>query len=350
MSPRAVFFTLAIVLGIVLIALVAYLLWLLRPADITQRGGTETAGLEPVLALYGPGQGDKPTFSRPMAAAWGNGGRIYVADTQNNRVVVFDRDGRYRYEFGGFGVAKPSEGATATWKPGRLNYPTGIATDPANGDVYVADFYNDSISVFDAEGKFLRRFPDPTKVVGRGGSGAQGKGIAVTALTVEDGKVYATDTYQILVFDTSGNLIRQFGMPGSNPGQLDHPNGIAVDFKGRIYVSDSNHNRVTAFSPEGTVLWSTGEQLSELMQQTNNPFILPRGLTVLRDGTILVADPLGQQLVRLSENGEVIATYGTRGEALGELNFPNSVASRRDLVLIADRQNDRVQVVRLTSK
>jgi len=350
LTPRQTFTLLAIVLAVVLLALLGYLWWLSRPANYTKAGGEKKPGVEPVLSIYGPGRGELPRFNSPMGATWGKGDRIYVADSPNSRIVAFDKDGDYLFEFGGFGIAKPLEGAKATWKPGLLDYPTDVAVDAKSGDVYVADFYNDSISVFSSDGKYLRRFPDPQKPVGRGGSGADGNGIAVTAVTVADGKVYATDTYQVFVFDLDGKLLRQFGMPGLDPGQLDHPNGIAVDSRGHIYVSDSNHNRVSAFDSVGKHLWTTGSKVSDLQKETDNPFVLPRGLAIDGDGTILLADPLGQNLVRLAEDGAVVAKYGVRGAEPGEFNFPNDVSIRGELILVSDRENDRIQVVRLTNR
>ena len=304
------------------------------------------AGIKPVFVMYGPGSGAKPLLDRPMASAWGANNDIYVADSKNNRIVVFDSEGVYRFTFGSPGVAKPLDGSSITWKPGGLNFPTGIATSEV-GDVYVADFNNDSISVFDKNGQFLRRFPDPYRPTGRGGSGAGGGGIAVTAVAVAGGKVYATDAYQVLVFDTQGDLLQQFGRPGGGPESLDHPNGIAVDKAGRIYVSDSNQNRVTAFDADGSVLWTTGEAIRSLKGQTSNPLILPRGLTVLSDGSILVADSLAHKLVRMSSAGKVTDEYGERGTRAGQFNFPNGVASRGNLVLVSDKENNRVQVVEL---
>lgn len=350
LTPRQTFKLLAGVLGLVLVALLLYLLWLSLPADFTKEGGDAKSGIVPELTIYGPGAGEKPEFLKPMGAAWNrDGSRIYVADTQNNRIAVFDSNGRFQFEFGGFGIAKPLQGARRTWNPGELNYPTDIALDEQD-NVYVADFYNDSISVFESDGTFIRRFPDPYKPVGKGSSGQEGTGISVTALTVMEDRVYATDEFQIFVFDKQGRLIRQFGKPGQGKGDLDRPGGIAVDSRGRVYVADSNHNRVTAFSPEGAPEWVTGKPIFELRKETDNPFVLPRGMTVLRDGSLLVADPLAQQLVKLDSDGRVLASYGMRGVDEGQLNFPNDVASRRDRILIADRENNRVQVVRLTGR
>lgn len=350
LTPRQTFILVAAGLGVVLLALLLYLLWLSMPANYTKKGGTAKAGIVPELTIYGPGRGENPNFAKPMGAAWDSAGKlIYVADTQNNRVVVFDQKGRYKFEFGGFGIAKPLRGTKRTWDPGELNYPTDVAVDE-RGDVYVADFYNDSVSVFDAKGEFIRRFPDPYRPTGKGSSGQEGGGISVTAVAALNGKVYATDEYQVFVFDTKGKLLRQFGKPGRARGDLDRPGGIAVNRAGRIYVSDSNHNRVTAFSPEGKVLWVEGEPVSDLRKKTENPFVLPRGITILQDGSLLVADPLAQQLVKMDELGTIVANYGARGVDEGEVNFPNDVSSRRDKILIADRENNRVQVVRLVGR
>lgn len=350
LTPRQAFVSVAAVLAVVLIGLVAYLIWLTWPADYTSKGGTTQAKIVPELVIYGPGSGQAPRFARPMGVAWDRDGkRIHVADTENNRVVVFDSAGRFLFEVGGLGIAKPLPGVKRTWEPGKLNYPTDVDTDD-KGNIYVADFYNDSISVFDPKGKFLRRFPDPYTQVGKGSSGQDGGGIAVTALCVADGKVYATDEFQVFVFTTEGKLLRQFGKPGSGPGDLDHPNGLSVNNIGIVHVSDSNHNRVTAYKPDGEHIWTLGSQVSGLMQETDNPFVLPRGQTLLFDGSILVADPLGQVLVEISPDGKVVATYGARGELPGQLNFPNDVSARKDKVVIADRGNDRVQVVRIVGR
>lgn len=345
-SPRVSLSITAGILAVVLVALIGYLWWLYRPAELTQRGGKPIQGLIPEFSMYGPGRGDMPTFSNPMGAAWSRDGRrIYVADTDNNRIVVFDSKGRYLSEFGGFGVAKPLPGAEATWDPGELNYPTDVAVGE-DGTVYVADFYNDSISAFDAEGKFVRRFPDPNAVVGRGGSGQEGRGIAVTALAVNGEKIYATDQYQVCVFNARGELIKQFGLPGVGPRGLDHPAGIAADRDDNLFVADSNHNRVVRYTQEGVPSWITGRPVGDLKSESKNPFVLPRGIALKLDGGLLVADPLAQQIVELDRDGHVIRTLGARGTAPGQLNFPTDVDLSGERMLVADRENNRVQVVR----
>jgi DNA-binding beta-propeller fold protein YncE len=346
LNPRKTFLALAVVLAVVLIGLLVYLIWGLGPDTFLATGGEDRAGLRPILVIEGPGRGENPAFSRPMGATVGEDGRLYVADTDHDRIAVFDSRGAFLFEFGGTGVAKPLPGAMNTWEEGLLNFPLGLDAD-GEGNVYVADFQNDQIQVFDADGNFLRRFPDPNQRVGRGSSGQGGTGIAVTDVAVHEGRVYATDSYQIFVFTTQGELVTQFGKPGDWVGDLDHPNGIDVGEDGTIYVSDSNHNRVIAYSEQGEVIWQLGEPIAEIAQQVEYVFGLPRGLAVLDDGTVLVVDAFSFELVQVSAEGEELERFGERGDQPAQMNFPNGVAVDGERIVVADKENDRVQVLQL---
>ncbi|MDO8881007.1 MAG: SMP-30/gluconolactonase/LRE family protein [Coriobacteriia bacterium] len=348
LTPRRAFMLLAIALTLILIGLVVYLLWFLgRPEVLTDVPAKQ--GIQPVWQVHGPAEGERPLFDRPMGVAVGEGNRIYVTDAGNSRVCVFDSQGRFQFEFGSFGVAKPAAGAVSTYAPGSLNYPVGIDTDE-DGNVYVASLYNDSVEVFDPDGAPLLRFPDPLAVTGRGGSGAGGLGIAATDVAVSGERVYVTDSYQIIVFDRQGEFVAQWGKPGTGAGDLDRPNGIAVSDDGAtVYVSDSNHNRVTAFTSEGEVLWQVGTISGGVTDKEEREIELPRGLTVMPDGSILVADAFGFDLVRLSAEGEIISRYGERGVQPGQLNFANDVEVLRGFVVIADKGAGRVQFVRLVN-
>lgn len=348
-SPRSVAAGGALVLAVVLVGLLAYLLTLFGRTGEERGAEPKASGLEPVLQIGGPGEGPRPRFNRPMGVAFGTEGRVYVADAGNNRICVFSRRGLFLFEFGEFGVAKPLPGGDYTWEPGALNYPTGIDVDE-DGNVYVADFRNDQIQVFDSEGRFLRRFPDPTLPVGKGSSGQDGTGIAVTDVAVRGDRVYATDAFQVFVFSKEGEVLAQFGKPGPAPGDLDHPNGIAVGQDGTIYVADSNHNRVTAFTPEGAPLWNVGAPVDFAATEPKGGLGLPRGLTVLPDGMLAVADAFSFEIVLISPEGKLSGRLGVRGDLPGELDFPNDVDSEGAEIVIADRGNERVQVVRVVRK
>lgn len=352
LTARQAFGILAGVLVVLLIGLIVWLLFFMGGgAALVTRGGETRAGIKPLFTIDGPGTGPLPRFNRPMGAAFGIDGRIYVSDTGNNRICVFDSNGKFLFEFGSFGVAKPLPGAKNTWALGKLNYPIGIRVDSQDGTVYVADFHNDQIQAFTADGKPLRAFPDAHQKVGKGSSGADGQGIAVTALAVKAGKVYATDQYQAFEFDVDGKLVKQWGKPGSTPGDLDHPNGIGVADDGTVYVSDSNHARLTAFGKDGAVKWSFGTlPAGEASQGVAPPLQLPRGVTVTSDGRIIVADAFAFELVSVSTGGTLNGRYGERGMGPGQFNFPNDVDSSGGRLVVADKENGRVQVLQLVGK
>ena len=335
----------AVVLSALLIVLIVYLLFFLgRPEILITRD--PQAGLQPVWVVYGPSEGDHPSFDRPMGVTVGLRNRIYVTDAGNNRVCVFDPAGRFLFAFGELGIAKPAAGGSSTYQPGRLNFPLGIDTDE-DGNVYVASFGNDSIEVFDAQGKPLRRFPDPSARVGRGSSGSGGTGIAVTDVAVHEGLVYALDTYQVVVFTTEGVYVGQWGRPGSGEGSLDHPNGITVAKDGTLYVADSNNARLTAFDAEGSVLWSMDAGEAQLRGSQDRPLQLPRGLDLAPSGQLYVVDAFAFALVEVSAEGSVTATYGERGVTPAQFNFPNDVAALLDSFVVVDKENGRVQRVRI---
>lgn len=133
-------------------------------------------------------------FLGPRGVAAGADGRLYVADTGNHRVQIFDAEGRFLSEFGGVGMGLPDG------EQGVLREPAGLALGP-EGEVFIADAWARRIQVFDANGVYLRAWEVPVWGQGRPEDRPQ--------LVWADGRLYATDpAYQrILVFDANGALL-----------------------------------------------------------------------------------------------------------------------------------------------
>jgi DNA-binding beta-propeller fold protein YncE len=129
----------------------------------------------------------------PRAIAVDDQSQIYVSDTGNKRIQVFDEEGNFVRQIG-------MEGAL----DGQLDEPAGIAIDD-NGQLYVADTWNQRIQIFNKEGVFVRQWLVEAWVT----QSSERPYIAVD----EQGNIYVTDpdAFRVLVFDAQGKYLYNFG-------------------------------------------------------------------------------------------------------------------------------------------
>jgi len=163
--------------------------------------------------------------------------QLYVVDTQADQVVVFDPDTLKLLRRMGTG-GKKHELTT----PGDFAAPQGIALDEDN-NVYVTDTLNNRVEIFDAEGKFISKFG---KHCDGYGCFARPKGIAVDSdghIWVADPML---DLLQI--FDRDGQLMAFIGGHGERLGQFSELVGVAIDRKNnRVFTSEQFPGRVQMF-------------------------------------------------------------------------------------------------------
>ncbi len=259
------------------------------------------SGPEPGAAMNGP-----------LSVAVDGRGKVYVADSGNHRVQVYDPNGRLLLQFGELGSGE-----------GQLNYPNAIAVN--RGLVYVAEVNNLRIQVFDSEGRFVRFLNQETT----------GLPMAPLALAFDEGgNLYvANRSGEVFILDPEGKAVGRFARPGALEGHLSYPNGIAVG-GGKIYVADSGNARVQVFDREG-----------KLLQVGNVGLSLPRGIGLDSRGRLYVVDTFGNFVAVYDQDFRLQFTFGKRGLENGELNFPNQLAmGPGDKVYVADRENNRVAV------
>ena len=205
-------------------------------------------------------------------------------------------------------------------KDSMFYYPTGIAFCAKKNVLYVADQGNNRIRVIDVSdrGATVRTFA---------GSGASGHedgdrlkakfnqpiGVAVFA----DGSVVVADcsNHCIRVVDAVGTVRTVAGTPGKaghkdgsgKDALLTYPYGITFLPDGTILFTDADNNCVRSISPDGvvgTVAGTPGTKGSTNGAGGQSQFNLPRGITVLNDGSIAVADR-GNGQVRLIDSASL---------------------------------------------
>jgi DNA-binding beta-propeller fold protein YncE len=161
---------------------------------------------------------------------------LYVADTGQDVVDVFDADNFKLLRQ----IGKPSKKHNQT-DPGTFSLPECVAVD-SDGNVYVTDTFNNRVEMFDADGGFIDMFGKN----GDGPADLERpKGIAIDGdghiWVVDD----AQD--KVKVFDRQGRLLIYIGGHGYYPGQFMGAWGIAIDKQNRVIVSETFPGRVQVF-------------------------------------------------------------------------------------------------------
>ncbi|MGI8588475.1 MAG: flippase activity-associated protein Agl23 [Chloroflexia bacterium] len=171
-------------------------------------------------------------FYGPRDVVVGSDGSVYVSDTGNKRVLVFDGDGNPKLQIGD--GAGPNAGASNG--PSQLNEPMGLALD-ASDNLYITDTFNQRINVFDKTGKPLRRWS-------LDGWTRDAPFLEPHVALDGAGNVYVTDPAKQTVykFDNNGKLLGNKN--ASSNVTLIRPTGLAVTKDGAIFVVDTEKNGV----------------------------------------------------------------------------------------------------------
>jgi DNA-binding beta-propeller fold protein YncE len=246
-------------------------------------------------------------------------GRIYVADSSDRSIKVFDVPGKNFFKIA------PEDG------PGVIRMPLGIAVDDA-GTVYVCDVTQRQIKVYDKDGAYLRVigskefFDKPASVtvdkegkrvyvidiggvksenhrirvfdahtgdhlldIGKRGTADGEFNLPRDAAIGPDGLLYVVDggNFRVQVFKTDGTFVRKWGSNGNRGGQFARPKGITVDKQNFVYVADTAFGNFQVFNPEGQLMLDVGGR-----SETEKPagYMLPAGITADEDGRIYMVD------------------------------------------------------------
>lgn len=191
-------------------------------------------------------------FNAPRGIAVAGDGTTYVVDAGNHRVQVFDPTGEFVQSFGRQG-AEP--GQFASFPGSGSGGPSGIAL--AEDRLYVADTWNHRIQVFDLEGGHITGWGSFFDAQDSADASSSNPGLfyGPRGIAVHENLVYVTDTgnERVQVFDLEGEFVAMFGTHGSGDGQLLEPVGIAISGD-TVFVADSHNARVARFSPDGEPL------------------------------------------------------------------------------------------------
>lgn len=227
-------------------------------------------------------------------------GIIYVSDTVQRSVLVFDVPGQRFFEIG-------------KKVPGTLRKPLGLDTD-GDCNVYVADGTTRRIMIFNQAGDYLKSI------------GGQQWFDRLTHLAVDDQGmfVYAVDTggigsdnHHVRVFDIeTGKHLRDIGKRGNKNGELNLPRDIAVDDSGNVYIVDGGNFRVQVFNRDGEFV----QQIGKLGRQYGD-FARPKGIAIDKQNNIYVSDAAHGNYQIFDPTGRLLLFIGTRSEKFERASY-----------------------------
>ena len=297
---------------------------------------------------YGTGDGE---FDLPGGVAVDSSGNVYVADSWNNRIQKFDSSGNFITKWGSYGTGN-----------GQFSNPRCVAVD-RSGNVYVADGWNDRIQKFDSSGNFITKWGSPGSGEGQfeclgcvavdlsdnvyandgldcgietiqkfdsngtfimGWPGGSGLGLAVDG----SGYVYTVTLKPrgsiIQKFDSNGTVITEWGSEGYPDKYFySYSEGLAVDSKGFVYITDTGNNHIQKFASGGFFITRWGQLGSD---QGN--FTSPRGIAVDSNNYVYVTDGRFNSWYRVQKFSQITAlpprnvtnTTDTDGDGLTDIN------------------------------
>ena len=312
----------------------------------------------------------------PSGVAVDEDGTVYIADQENERIRKVDTDGIITTfaGSGSYNYRGEEDGIPAT--EASLNWPTGVAVD-GQGDVYIADSYNNLIRKVDGDGlittiagsgRIFGFFEEPDEDdVGDGGPATEAKLDWPIGVTVDsDGSVYVADVghnrvrkltrmgseYVISTIAGTGDDGDEDGDGNIGDGgpateaQLSAPRGVAVDEAGNVYFADTGNNRIRRIDSDGMITTVAGDEFTMGAQLS-----VPRGIAVDADGDLYVADTGNNQVHRL-DDGSLTTIAGAAGLGDGgpaidaRLLEPKGIALLEDGTLyLTDSSNNRVRKV-----
>ena len=250
-----------------------------------------------------------PAFIKLSAAAVTEG-KILAADSKANAVFIFDSDGK---------LLKKSSAP--------LKDPNGLCA--GNGRIYVADTGNSRIAVLDADGALLWAFSSDGSLPG------QLNGPMDVAFG-PDGRVYAADTgnSRVEVFNSDGIFLYGFPvMKADNVTKLK-PGRIVTDNAGFIYVADSDNSLIIKYD-------RSGKAVKEYAFAND-------GVAVDAYGGLYIINGREGKVREISEAGEILGTFGTRGKGKSEfLKLRDIAIDAAGVIYLADEGNKKIAAIRL---
>jgi len=171
--------------------------------------------------------------------------------------------------------------------------------------------------------------------------------IRITGIYFFRGKIYAVDTanHAIIIFDSSGKKINQFGIRGVGNGEFNFPTHLFVDEK-HIFVNDALNFRIQVFDHEGNFISKFGRN-----GKYGGDFSKPKGIAVDSKKRIFVSDVMFDNVQIFDMEGMFLSYFGGPGVDRGKFWMPSGLMiDEVDRIYVCDTYNSRIQIFRISEE
>jgi hypothetical protein len=286
-------------------------------------------------------------------------GDILITDQFNNRVIEIDHGGSIVWQFGSGDPNDCTPGAGSVIAPNDAERLAGGQTLIAGTGTGACP--DNRVIVVDRQGRIRFQYGE----AGIAGSGPNQLNTPVFAVQDAFGNYLITDqgNNRIILVDPRRNILWSYGPP-SGEGALNSPNSAEILANGHILIADENNNRVLEITRAGQIVSSFGAGLNTVafasrlpdgdtliadagnnrvlevdvdgrtvsMYATNtgpgsNPNPNPTGAIRLRNGDTLIADQFNDRVIEVTPGGVIAFQYGQTnvvGNGTNQLNAPYS--------------------------
>ena len=230
-------------------------------------------------------------FNTPRGLAYAADGRLFVADSANDVIRVIDANGSTVSTYAGSGASGSADGSTTT---ASFDTPHGLAL-AADGRLFVADSANNRIRVIDANGSSVSTYAGSGLFSSDDGSTttasfANPDGLALAA----DGRLFVSDRSRhiIRVINANGSIVSTYAGSGGASFGIDDsttiatfngPRGLALAVDGRLFVADGQNNLIRVIDANGSTVstYAGGMGIEAVLAALWMAARLPQGLTDL---------------------------------------------------------------------
>ena len=280
-------------------------------------------------------------FNDPYAAAVDSSGNVYIADAHNNTIRKITPSGTVSTLAG---TAGQSGSADGTGTAARFNNPTGIAVD-GSGNVYVVDALNNTIRMITPGGAVSTLAGTAGQTGTSDGTGSAARfnfgNFSGLAIGGPSNSLYVADEYNntIRVVTLPGGVVTTIAGTAGVPGYLngtgtaalfDHPEGIAVDPAGNVYVCDTSNIVVRQITLAGVVsTLAGGPGLGGTSDGTTGSaarFSLPGGVAFDGSENLYVTDLASQTIRKVVISSGAVTTVAGKASISGSANGVGTAA------------------------